>query len=191
MPNPVRLLLAAALGLATALLVACGGSSKLIPAGNADALSQQLDMVSTAVQDHNCTDAVSQARDLRAAIMKLPRRVDAKLRRALRQSADELIVHAQQDCSDTQTDTVATDTTTVPSTPTQTTPSTPSTSSTPSTPSTSSTPSTPSTPSPPSTPTGPTGGGTKPGNGGGGGGNGGAGTGNGGKGGKGGKGAAK
>ncbi len=105
-PRRARALLhaagAGALGVAAALLVACGSSSKgLIPTANAGPLQSDFELVAQAAQsgNGNCTATeialVKTIRDLN----QLPASVDAGLRRTLNQGVENLRTRALALCS--------------------------------------------------------------------------------------------
>ena len=82
----VRLPLAFVLGVATAVLVACGGGSsdKLIPASSADQISSDLADLRQAIDQHACQAAQQKLSQVTQEIENLPSSVDARLRRRLR-----------------------------------------------------------------------------------------------------------
>jgi hypothetical protein len=161
MPRPVTLLLALALGAASAGLVACGAKTNphLLSGGRADRITRALDEVQAAVAEHNCQGATQAVARLDDQLSNLPADTDPRLRTKLQEGATALATEADKECA--QTTTTPTTTTTVPTTTTETTttetvPTT--TTTTPTT--TTTTPTTPTT----TTPTTPTT--TTPGNGG-------------------------
>jgi hypothetical protein len=126
----LKLTLAAVLGLATALLVACGGGGRgLISSADAGPLKSDFDNVANAVSSGDCAatrSALSQARHDLAA---LPQTVDSRLRAKLGEGLRNLARNALVDCAKNQTQTTTTQTTqttqtTAPPTTTQTTPPT-------------------------------------------------------------------
>ena len=171
-----RLLAAAALGVAAALLVSCGSSTgKLIPAADAGPLQSDFEAIAGAAQSGNGSCAETEAAILKTErdFAALPSSVDTGLHNTLRQGIANLRKHALELCKQPlaqPTTTTSTQKTTSTHTAT-TTPAETQTSTTPTTPST--TPSTPSTPGPgggtpaPEHEATPEGGGTKPGEGGG------------------------
>jgi hypothetical protein len=139
----VRALLAAALGVAAALLVSCSGSSSaLIPAANAGPLRADFEAVASAAEKGNgkCSETESALSKTEIDLGALPASVSAELRSTLRQGVDNLKVRALGLCAQplpqpTNTTTTTTSTTTTPPpTKSSTTPSTPTT--TPTTPTT-------------------------------------------------------
>ena len=122
----VPYLAAAALGVAAAAFVACGGDrSDLIPAANANDLSSALSRVERAVDDGDC-DATQQALSrARGALVNLPESVDDRLVARLERGVENLEQIAPEECTqqETQTTTVPTTTETAPTetTPTETT----------------------------------------------------------------------
>ena len=123
----VRLPLAFLLGVAAAVLVACGGGSsdKLLPQTPASKINNDLDAIRTAVDQHDCQAADQALQDLARDIDALPASVDRRLRARLRQGYRKLAVRVPIDCQQqtTTTTTVPTTTTTTPTT-TETTPTT-------------------------------------------------------------------
>ena len=146
-------LLAFSLGIgAAAGLAACGGgkaSKALIPAANADQLKGDLDDVSAAVDDQDCTKADSALAQLERDLQELPAGTSKRLTRKLGEGYDRLRRQADRECrpKTTSTETIPTTTTIVPTTtvtPTTTTTTTTTTTPTTTTPTTT-TPSTTST----------------------------------------------
>ena len=91
MPTVLKLILAAVLGLATALLVACGGSGRgLIPSGNAGPLKSDFDNVASAVSSGDCAGTRSALSQARSDLDGLPSTVDPRLRRKLAQGLRNL-----------------------------------------------------------------------------------------------------
>ena len=156
-------LAAAALGLSSALLVACGDRNHLIPATAADALNSDLDEASSALDAQECRRA---RRALAQALDRadhLPPSVDPQLRANLANGLSHAAERVSAGCR-SKTPTVTTPTETVPP-PTTAPPPTPTQTTTEHT-----TPPTPTTPpSPPSNSGGTGGGGGRHGGGGGGG----------------------
>lgn len=141
----VRLPLAFLLGVATAVLIACGGSNKkLLPAVSADRLKNDLADVRQAIDQQDCSAAGRAFTQFQADLQRVPATVDRRLRQRLNEGASKLSGRVQVDCQaapQTTTNTVPTTTTTAPTT-TETTPTT--TETTPTT--TETTPTTPTTP---------------------------------------------
>jgi hypothetical protein len=123
----VRLPLAFLLGVATAILVACGGGSsdKLLAQSNADRIKSDLADVRNAVDQQACQAAEQALQQLNQDLRNLPSSVDRRLRRNLRQGYDRLARRVPIDCEQptTTTTTVPTTTETAPTT-TETTPTT-------------------------------------------------------------------
>lgn len=146
--------LALALGLTSATLVACGSRSGLFTAHKATAMETDLNALSTAVAQHDCTDANTQlgrARDVLQSVQN----ASAALKARVSAELDHLTVLANAQCTTTTSTTTSSTTPTSSTTTTSTTTSstTPTTSTT--------TTSTPTTSIPSSTDTG---GGVGPGN---------------------------
>jgi TolA-binding protein len=133
-------LLALLLGAGAALLAACGETTRGgIPAADASGLKRQLESVRGRVTDGRCDELADQLRELNTRIDELPRSVDARLVKALRNGADRLQRRAVEDCNanavPTETQTAPTETTTAPpettTTPPETTTTPPETTTTP------------------------------------------------------------
>lgn len=123
--------LAALLGLAAALLVACGSSGTgLIPAASAGPLQSDFEAVAQAAQsgDGNCLTTESALGKTEQDFLALPASVDAGLRRHLREGIANLRKVALEMCAQPSpsatTGTTATTTTQTTTTATQTTPTT-------------------------------------------------------------------
>jgi cell division septation protein DedD len=121
MRRPLILLLALALGVACAVLVACGSSSNphLLSAARADRLKSELDAVREAVDAHDCEAATRDAMRLQDEVNSLPGRTDRQLVKRLQDGARNLSERAAEQCQ--QTETTPTTTTTTETTPTETT----------------------------------------------------------------------
>jgi hypothetical protein len=158
----VRLPLAFLLGVAAAVLIACGGSNKkLLPAVSADRLKNDLADVSQAIDQQDCAAAAKAFTQFQADLQRVPATVDRRLRQRLNEGASRLSNRVPVDCKGaprTTTTTVPTTTTTTPATTTTTTPTT--TTTTPTT--TTTTPTTTTTTPTDTTTTGPSNGGTPP-----------------------------
>lgn len=128
------LLLAAALGLASAFLVACGDRNNLIPRGDAAAIRGDLDSASTNFAAEECRRAFANLVSAKQKADALPGSVDAKLRANVSENIAVVDAKVHQQCgkgqSTTTTPTQATQatqttqqtTTTTPPTTTTTTP---------------------------------------------------------------------
>ncbi len=145
----LRTLLAAALGLALALLVSCGGSSdKLIPLANAGPLQSDFEAIAQEAEtgNGNCTATEAAIAKTEQDFAALPSTIDVGLHNTLRQGIQNLRSRALALCTQPLTPTTTTSaapkttTTATTTTPTVTTTTT-STSTTPTTPTTSTTPS--------------------------------------------------
>ena len=135
----VRLPLAFLLGVATAVLVACGGGSnkKLLPAVSADRLKNDLADIRQAIDQQDCQAANQGLAAFERDLARIPGSVDRRLRARLRDGKDKLAQRVPIDCEQptTSTTTVETTTTTVPTdTSTTTTPTDTTTTTTPTTP---------------------------------------------------------
>ncbi|HYM45322.1 MAG TPA: hypothetical protein VES65_04085 [Solirubrobacteraceae bacterium] len=149
----LRLLVAGLLGVAAAVLVSCGGSSKgLIPLANAGPLKGDFEAVAQAAQTGggNCTETTAKINQTEQDFAALPPSIDAGLRKRLREGISNLRERALALCAQplTQTSTTNTSlrtTTTTTKTQSTTTPTTTQTTSTQTTPTTTSTPTAPNT----------------------------------------------
>lgn len=138
----VRLPLAFVLGVATAVLVACGGANKkLLPAVSADRLKNDLADISSAVSQQDCSAASRALNRFQSDLNRVPATVDVRLRERLNEGATRLAARVPIDCNQptTSTTTVPTTTTTTPTTTTTTTPTTTTTTPTTTTPTTTTT----------------------------------------------------
>ncbi|MGN6373521.1 MAG: hypothetical protein ACTHM1_11130 [Solirubrobacteraceae bacterium] len=141
MRTTFRLLIAALLGVAVALLVSCGGSGKgLIPEANAGPLRNDFEAVAQAAESGNggCTHTEAALGKTEKDFLALPAAVDARLRDKLRAGIANLRQRALAMCAEsvpTATTATTPTTTTTETTPTQTTPTTPATPTTPTEPS--------------------------------------------------------
>ncbi|HEX3434666.1 MAG TPA: hypothetical protein VHT25_11470 [Solirubrobacteraceae bacterium] len=139
----LRFSLAALLGVAAALLIACSGSGKgLIPTGDAGPLQSDFEAVAHAAENGNghCSETEAALQKTDQDFAALPSSVDTGLHNTLRQGIENLRTRALALCtqplpgatettSTEKSTTSTTDTTSTPtetqSTPTQTTPTTP------------------------------------------------------------------
>lgn len=118
-------LIAAALGVSSAFLVACGDRNDLIPRSDADAINSDLDQASSLYDQQECR--ASQAAVVRAEgrAGRLPSEVDSALRRTLAENLQTVLDRIRSQCGKTQTtqttQTTATTPTTTATTPTTTT----------------------------------------------------------------------
>jgi hypothetical protein len=118
-------LIAAALGVSSAFLVACGDRNDLIPRSDADAINSDLDQASSLYDQQQCR--ASQRAVGRAQIRagNLPSEVDSGLRRTLGENLQTVLDKIRAQCGKTQTtqttQTTATTPTTTATTPTTTT----------------------------------------------------------------------
>jgi hypothetical protein len=127
-------LIAAALGVSSAFLVACGDRNDLIPRSDADAINSELDQASSLYDQEECR--ASQAAVVRAEARadRLPAEVDSDLRRTLAENLQTALDKIREQCGKTQTtqttQTTATTPTTTATTPTTTTTTPPTTTTT-------------------------------------------------------------
>jgi TolA-binding protein len=106
--------IALVLGVAAAVLAACGASTRGgVPAADASGLKRQLEGVRVRVADGRCNELDQQLREVDTAIDTLPRSVDARLVKALRDGADRLQRTAVEDCNANRVQTQAQTTPTV------------------------------------------------------------------------------
>jgi len=153
----IRAALAACVGVAAALLVACGSSGGLIPSGYAGPLQTDFENVANAAKTGNgdCSATEAALAQTEQDFSALPSSVDASLRSTLRQGIANLRVQASALCAQPVAQTTTTPS--VRTTPTTTTPTTTPTTTTPTT--TTPTTTTPTTTTPTTTtPSGPGGG---------------------------------
>ncbi|HEV3093226.1 MAG TPA: hypothetical protein VGY30_01785 [Solirubrobacteraceae bacterium] len=144
--RPIKFLAAALLGVAAAVLVACGSSGTgLIPAASAGPLQSDFEAVAQAAQsgNGNCLTTESKLGKTEQDFLALPASVDAGLRRRLHEGIANLrkvalAMCAQPSAGATTTTPTTTAPTTTPSTTTTTTTTTPTTT-TPTTPTTTTT----------------------------------------------------
>ena len=158
----VRLPLAFLLGVAVAVLVACGGSNKkLLPSVSADRLKNDLADIRQAVDQQDCAGAGQALTRFQADLQRIPATVDRRLRQRLNEGGTRLSNRVPVDCKATPPTTTTTIPTTTTTTPTTTTTTTPTTTTPTTTTPTTTTPTTPTTP-PDTTTTGSNGGVTAP-----------------------------
>jgi hypothetical protein len=116
MRRAAAILLALALGLASAFLVACGDRNNLIPPSAASAIKGKLDSVSSAVSARDCTTALDAVNAAERQAESLPSKVDPKLLRTLQANLEHVASVAQTQCARTTTTKSTQSTTTTPST---------------------------------------------------------------------------
>jgi len=93
------LLLALVLGGAAAAgLVACGKSDHLIPSSDAATLDKQLSALKESVDQGRCDSVGDDLQRLDSAVANLPKSVDAKLRKRLRDGVANLSVRSPDAC---------------------------------------------------------------------------------------------
>ena len=115
----VAILLALALGLASAFLVACGDRNNLIPSTDASAINDRLDAAASAVAAHRCDAAQSAVIEAERRASALPGSVDPKLRRTLQDNLEHVASRASDQCTQSTASTTTTSTTTAPTTATE------------------------------------------------------------------------
>jgi cytoskeletal protein RodZ len=117
--GPLRLVLAGALGVAAALLVACGsGGANLIPVANAGPLQNDFNAIANDVANGSCTATMNDLQRAQSDAASLPSTVDPRLRSRINQGLADLARTAPTECAKNST---STQTTTAPTTSTQTT----------------------------------------------------------------------
>ena len=99
MGRVAAILVALALGLASAFLVACGDRNKLLPQSDASAINGQLDSVASAVAAHDCSAATDAINAARLQAENLPSKVDSKLRRDLQANLEQVASNARAQCT--------------------------------------------------------------------------------------------
>jgi hypothetical protein len=118
-------LIAAALGVSSAFLVACGDRNDLIPRSDADAINSDLDQASSLYDQQQCRASQRAVGRAQSRAGKLPSEVDSGLRRTLGENLQTVLDKIRAQCGKTQTtqttQTTATTPTTTATTPTTTT----------------------------------------------------------------------
>jgi hypothetical protein len=115
-------LIAAALGLSSAFLVACGDRNDLIPRSDAAAINANLDRAAALYRQEECRAAEAAIVDAQSRAIELPDRVDGDLRRTLRENIEHALRRVQFQCGQrTQTTQTTQTTATTPPQTTQTT----------------------------------------------------------------------
>jgi outer membrane murein-binding lipoprotein Lpp len=100
-----RAMLAPAL-VAAALLAGCGQTNtRLIPADRAQELEATLDQVESACAGGEAQEAQSALDDLSAQVNELPRKVEAKLKRNMRDWVSQIERRLERDCKPEETPT--------------------------------------------------------------------------------------
>lgn len=134
-----RALLSGGLGFAVSLIAGCGGGAGLLSANQASTLNNQLNQVSSALNNGHCLAVQSATRDLVSSIAGLPATLNPKLRQDLDFAANQVSLLAVQEChpvsapTTTPTHTTSTATTNTQPTTTSTTPTNTQTNTTPTT----------------------------------------------------------
>jgi outer membrane biosynthesis protein TonB len=125
MRSPMRavilVLLAAALGVSSAFLVACGDRNDLIPRSDANAINADLDQASRLYAQEECRAAQGAVIDAQGRADELPDGVDQDLTATLKENLDAVLERIRSQCGrrTTQTQTTQTTTQTTPTTATQ------------------------------------------------------------------------
>jgi hypothetical protein len=119
------LLLAAALGLGSSFLVACGDRNGLIPPSAASAMKSDLEQASSLVDAQECRRAQAAVVDAQATAAALPSTVDTNPRSTLGDNLQHVLDRVRADCGKTtSTQTTPTNTVTTHTQSTQTQPTT-------------------------------------------------------------------
>ena len=139
-------LIAAALGVSSAFLVACGDRNDLIPRSDADAINSDLDQASSLFSQQECRASQRAVGQAQVRAGRLPPEVDSRLRRTLGENLQTVLDRIREQCGRTQTTQTTQTTATTPTT--ETTPTTTTTTTT-----TPTTPPTTTTTTPPTTET--------------------------------------
>jgi hypothetical protein len=142
-------LTAAALGVSSAFLVACGDRNDLIPRNDASAIVSDLDRASTLYSQEECRAAQAAVGSAESRASRLPSKVNSDLRATLAENLQTVLDEIRQQCGKTQTTQSTQTTATTPTT----TVTTPTTDTTPTTTTTAPPPTTTTTTPPPTTPT--------------------------------------
>lgn len=98
MRTDMKLSLAAMLAGSAALLSACGGTSGLIPEGNAGPLRSDFEAVANAAENGNCAGTEKAIEKTQADFNNLPSSVDSQLRRTLEKGIQHLASQARVAC---------------------------------------------------------------------------------------------
>jgi hypothetical protein len=126
MAKLLRILLPCLLGLAAALLVACGDTTGFIPSTDASQINQNIDAASNAVSSGRCTRAQSAVDRALTHVDQLPASVDPQLKARLVEGLRRLQAESATECAANKPEkTTSTETTTTDTTPTETTDTTP------------------------------------------------------------------
>jgi hypothetical protein len=112
-------LIAAALGVSSAFLVACGDRNDLIPKGDAASLQSDLDQASSLYGHEECRAAQRAVLRAEGRADALPDKVDADLRTTLAENLQHVLGRIQAQCGKTQSTQSTQSTATTPTTPTQ------------------------------------------------------------------------
>jgi hypothetical protein len=113
--RPLPLALSGVLGVGAALVVACGGGSKLLPAQNASQLRSDFDAVAAAVSTGSCDTALKSAVAATGTdIAALPSTVDPRLTASLQSGVRTLTNRAAVECKQQSTTSTTTTTDTTP-----------------------------------------------------------------------------
>lgn len=84
-------------------LAACGSSSGLLSGQQASSLRAGLDQIKTALNQHDCSAAQSEAVALKSRVENLPGSVDSTVRSSLTQAANKLETLVSRDCAPVST----------------------------------------------------------------------------------------
>jgi DNA primase len=114
-------LIAAALGVSSAFLVACGDRNDLIPKNDASAIESNLDVAASQYEAQECRKAQTAVGQAETIAERLPQEVDHELRRTLQENIQHVLSRVQVDCGKTRSTQSTQTTATTPTTPTETT----------------------------------------------------------------------
>jgi FtsZ-interacting cell division protein ZipA len=114
-------LIAAALGVSSAFLVACGDRNDLIPQPDASAIKSDLDRAAADHAAQECRLAQADVRRAQDTAERMPKEVDTDLRRTLADNLQVVLQDIQASCGKTQSTQSTQTTATTPTTPTETT----------------------------------------------------------------------
>jgi hypothetical protein len=107
------LLVAVVLGFACAAVVACGGDrSGLLPSSNAERLQADLDNLENVVQSGSCDQVSTALQRLQDDLVQVPSTVDVELRNRIQEGVATLLRQAPEECQARAADDEPTDTTT-------------------------------------------------------------------------------
>ena len=101
MRHAPRAILAGVLGFAASFVVACGGGSGLLSGGQASGISDQLNSVSSALSNGDCTGVINATQNLSNEVSNLPSSVSPSLRANLTEGVSLTKALARRQCHTT------------------------------------------------------------------------------------------